>query len=152
MSTDKNDSPVGSSDWLGRAAFSVIARPGSTQYEKIRDEMRRLRVQRDACLRGLSEAESDFLYKHSPRRRIEWERSVPGRDGATPVWRPTPMARITSLWDDLRCSLGRIGCTSVILLLRLLRRLQSFWFAGPSRQSQRPKLSDPAREGVGFQP
>ena len=115
---------VGSTVGLDRSGFEIIPRD-SLEEKRIRDEIRRLRVVQDSCLRGLSEWESDFLYKYTPRLRYLMAKAQMAPMGMCKNARLV-LARIVQRWDGLCFRLNRILYIGVIFLLRLWRRLRSF--------------------------
>jgi hypothetical protein len=125
---------VGSSVLLAdRIGFTFYPR-GSREETRIRDEIHRLRVQRQISESrlALSECEAERLCKCMPRQRYLMAKAQMAQVGSVRACYLTTMARIAQQWDGLCFRLNRTLCIGAILLLRLGRRLQSFLRLGGS--------------------
>jgi hypothetical protein len=111
---NNHDGAVRSSDLLG-----------ATQETGSQDEIRRLRVQRDATRLGLSESESDRLYNCRPRPSFRLESCRLSQDGKIVPCHRWSLARIAQLRVRLQTRLYRTLCVAWILILRQWHTLRS---------------------------
>src|ERR1035438_9724901 len=103
-----------------RIGFEWITCP--FEQRRIRDEMRRLRADRDASQLGLSAEESDRLYVYMTNRRPKWQRGLCWLGDGKPPWYLPMKARITWLLDTLYSRLYRNVCIGWIRCLRFADR------------------------------
>jgi len=120
---------IGSSDLLAqRIGFTCYPR-GSREEKRIRDAIHRARVDRPMRKSRikLSECEAAYLYKCEPRPRYLMAKGQFAGVGTIRGECLMAMARIAQPLDAPCFRLDRTLCYAEILLLRLVRRLRSFF-------------------------
>jgi hypothetical protein len=123
-----NGAAVGCSALLDRVGFMVYPH-GSREEKRIRDEIHRRTVAWliSTSRINLSQFEAEALCRYTTARPQLWSVGVTHLGaGRRPVCQEL-RARIAWRLDTLYSRLYRIGCTGVILLHRVWRRLESFW-------------------------
>lgn len=121
---------------IERLGFRFISQ-GSPAEKRIRDEIRHLTRERDSSQLGLSQCESDRLYKYTIARPQLWAVGVVHLGAGRPPVCHEARARIAWRLDNLYSRLYRIGCIGWILLHRPLRRLGSFCLVHSSTGNRR---------------
>jgi len=108
-------------DLRRRLGFEIIPR-GSLEEREARERIDKHRRERDAKL-GYSESESDFLYKHTPSRRVQWGRMVLDKKSGQSTLRP--MMRSIIMWpvDAVWRGLIRSGCIALIFVRRFVNHI-----------------------------